>query len=150
MRGLHNGFCRQGRVNNCEVNFNHACTVHAFTNITAIDVICSFNAICIYSHRRDFAMQFRNDEDVIRDNLVKIKKNLESMGIGTRLVSVRKRSYDKETYFKIIEIVSNNCGTSSKIKARIALLRKFETLNSILNDAIYWEPPYSSSTLFEL
>lgn len=60
MREFRNEVCGQGRLNTCKFNFNQACAVYAFANITAMDLIRSFNVTVIYPFKRDFPMQFRN------------------------------------------------------------------------------------------
>lgn len=108
MRLLRDSFCRQGRGDSTEVNFNLVCAVYALSNTWTIDVIRSFEVNSLYQFDRDFPARFRNSENEMTESFFVLKQKLSDEIVASLVASVRKRQTDREIFKKIMCILSRN------------------------------------------
>ena len=131
MREIRDEFCRQGHVDTTKVNFNFACAVYAWRNIGTKNVTNSFNVTGLFPFKRDFAVQFKRQEEDFKACIERDIMVGGTTGPSTRSTSVKKRIADSATISEVQNIMSSSIGTSSKLEKLSNLLRNSETITAI-------------------
>lgn len=137
MREIRDEFYRQGSVDATKVNFNLACAVYAWKKIEPEFVQQSFRLTGTFPFQRSFAEKYRTFKDEQNGILNQETKRLQNASVSSRLPSVRQRHSDQDVFNSVMNVIDeNNTGVSKKLQEIEKLLKKHETINSILMEKV--------------
>lgn len=132
MRLIRDEFCRQGNFDTTKVNFNIACAVYAWEQITPDVVQNSFKVTGTFPFQRSFPQKFKKYKDEQNTRVKAEEERLNDIGIASRFPSVRRRQSDQEVFKKLLGISESSKSISKKLQDIQILLKREETVNSIL------------------
>ena len=97
MSELWDEFCRQGSVDTAKVNFNLACAVYEWDNVSTQDITDSFRITGIFPFDRNLPMRFKTEKELAAESAEMSLQRVKNNSIASRQVSVQRRQADKET-----------------------------------------------------
>ena len=125
-----------GKGGHDKVNFNVACAVFAWDNIPTQDFTDSFRSTGIYPFQRNFALNFKTNEEVGQEAVEEDVKRIRAAGIACRICSVIRQRVDTGTQSEFENILRGNDGASRKIEQLTNLLQTAETVSAIVRGSV--------------
>lgn len=132
LREIRDEFCKLGTYDTKQVNFNLACAIYAYEQITATDIVNSFRVTGVFPFDRDFPKRFQTEVERTAAKAEEEKNRIESSGPASRLQSVVLRKSDSETMKEVLQVFNTKAEASRKIQQISILLKQRETTNAIL------------------